>query len=289
VLRFCRCLAFVLAFEQAALAQSVVRLQGLDRLYFEHVGGTQDHSAVPTFLAAFLPPEMLAANISPRKAVHQLMDGELELRVEVRDFRLPLEHTSSDLFVRQINAGWETQRITQSWWALYDHGRRSDVWYFTADPERTETKALWNYEIQAASASADGVELRVYGSMFRPQGAWWVSGKTLSFSVNDGTLRFSRVRNDFGFFRDYDLGQAPPALDVRTEREVGGHFEVLSYDKIGDKTLRACRFQDSSLDEHWEFDWTRMERTTQCIAEKVKPEASYRGLDQPAFIERGGK
>jgi len=267
----------------------VTRFQGLDRLYFEHVGGKEDHSAVPAFLAEFLPAEIQTANLSLQRADHEVMDGELEYDVEVRDFHLPLQQAASDLWLRQIVAGVGAARITQLWWALYDHGRRSDVWYFSAAPERTDPKMLSNYEIEAALADNDGLKLRIYGSMFRPQGAWWVTGKTFRFSVQGEALVLSRVLNDFGFFHGYDTGDTSPLSDLTTEHEVGGRFEILNYDKIRKPVLRACRFLDPLGDDDWEFNWARFETAAECIAMKMKARVSSRALDQPSFIERGGK
>jgi len=289
VLIICRYFTFALVLAPMLSGQPTMRLQGLDRLYFEHVGGNGDQSEVPSFLVEFLPPKIQESNFSSRKAVREVLDGKLKLQAEIRDFHLPLGQTADDLWLRQISVGTETARISQLWWALYDRGQRSDVWYFTADPEHTDSKLLSNYEIDAASATADGLRLQVYGSMFRPQGAWWITGKTFSFSMQDGTLRFSRVLNDFGFFRDYDVGDKPPSLDVSTEHEVNGRFQTKNYDNIREPILRTCRFHDPLVDNNWQFDWARMERETRCIANRMKGRVSYRNFNQPSFVERGGK
>ena len=42
--------------------------------------------------------------------------------------------------------------------------------------------------------------------MFRPLGAWWITGKVISFSLSGDSLTLVRVRNDFGIFHGYDLG-----------------------------------------------------------------------------------
>ena len=103
------------------------------------------------------------------------------------------------------------------------------------------------------------------------------------------TLRFSQVTNDFVFFHDYEVADASDSVDVTTEQEVGGQFQISSYDKIQEPILRACRFPDPLADDTWEFNWARMERTTRCFANKVKARVSYRSFDQPSFVERGGK
>jgi len=284
----CGYLVFALVLAPTLIAQPLMRLEGLERLYFDHVGGKENHSHLPAFLVELLPAKIQAATFSSRKISRELQDGELELQADVRDFHLSLGQPKGDLWLRQVSVGVGAARITQLWWALYDQGQRSDVWYFTANPERTDSKALSNYEIEAASASAEGVKLQVCGSMFRPGGAWWVTGKTFFFSRQNETLRFSRVTNDFGFFQDYEVPDKSDSLDVTTEKEVDGRFQILSYDKIQEPILRACGFRNPLADDTWEFNWARMERTARCFASKMKARESYRGLDQPSFIERGG-
>jgi hypothetical protein len=212
-----------------------------------------------------------------------------EIDVQVRDFRLPLQGSPNELSLRQIQIGAEF-RITELWWALYVNGQRSDVWYFSAKPDRTENKFLSNDEIEAAGASgSDSLELRVRGIMFRPQGAWWVTGKVFSFSRCGDTLTLSRVRNAFGFFRSYEVGGPPPPITVLTEGEVRGRFETRSYDSVPDEILRGCGFQDPLLIDNWEFNWVGLERTASCVTKKAGARISYRGLGEPSFVERGGR
>jgi hypothetical protein len=211
-------LALTVLIAPRSVATTGVRLQGLDRVYFEQV------KTVPSHLIRFLP-EVTRTTRSRLKA--KIMEGELETYIEVRDFRLPLRGIPRKIALRQIIVNEETARIAEVWWALYDNGQRTDVWYFRADPTRTENKALSNYEIEVAlAASADTVELQVLGTMFRPQGAWWITGKTFSFSMQDSSLMLFRVRNAFGFFQSYDLGDTAPPIDVSTEHEVRGRFET---------------------------------------------------------------
>jgi hypothetical protein len=271
---------------EASAALSPLRLQGLDRVYFQHVGGPEDRSAMSPSVGALLPEVILAANSEPKTTAKQ---GDDENEVQVRDFRLPLQRSARRLFLRQIVVDRETSRATELWWALYDDGRRSDVWYFSANRMENENKALSNYEIESASASgSDSLELRVRGMMFRPQGAFWITGKAFSFSSQGDTLALSRVRNVFGFFRDYDTGDTPPSIDVVTERETGGRFETRSYNSVPDGVLRHCQFRNPT-DENWEFTWAQMESTALCVSHEARVRTSYRRLDEPSFVERGGK
>ena len=266
---------------QTSAATAATRLRGLDRVYFEQV------ATVPANLVKFLP-EVRRATVSRLKT--KVADGELEASIEVHDFHLSLRGIPRKLSLRQIVANQETDRIAEVWWALYDEGKRTDVWHFRADPTRTENKALSNYEIEAVLVSGgDVVELQVRGTMFRPQGAWWVTGTVFSFSVQDNSLVLFRVRNAFGFFHDYDLGDSVAPIDVSIEHEVGGRFEVLSCDSVSDETLRKCGFRDPLLEDDWMLSWARMERTALCVTRKAKARASSRDFEVPSFIERGGR
>jgi hypothetical protein len=268
-------------------ALSPLRLQGLERVYFQHVGGPENLSAMPPSVGALLPEVILADNSEPKTTAKR--EGDDENKVQVRDFRLPLQRSARRLFLRQIVVDPETSRITKLWWALYDDGRRSDVWYFSANPMENENKALSNYEIESASASgSDSLELRVRGIMFRPQGAFWITGKAFSFSSQGDMLELSRVRNVFGFFRDYDTGDTPPSIEVATERETGGRFETRTYNSVPDGVLRHCQFRNPT-DENWEFTWAQMESTALCVSREASVRTTYRGLDQPSFVERRGK
>jgi hypothetical protein len=272
---------------RVSAALPLLRLQGLDRVYFQHVGVPEDRSAMPTSVGALLPEVIQPANSQQKTAAKKEVDDAND--VQVRDFRLQLPPSPRRLFLRQIVVDRETSRITKLWWALYDDGRRSDVWYFSADPMESGDKALSNYEIESASASgSDSLELRVRGMMFRPQGAFWITGKAFSFSSRGDMLALSRVRNVFGFFRGYDSGDRTPSIDVVTERETGGRFETRSYDSVPNGVLRHCQFRNP-LDEKWEFKWARMERTALCVSQETSVRTSYRGLDEPSCVERGGK
>jgi hypothetical protein len=256
-------------------------LRGLDRLYFDQV------ETVPSRLFRFLP-EVRRTNISRLKA--EVMEGELETYIEVHDFHVPLRGIPKKLSLRQIVANPETSRTTDVWGALYDEGKRTDVWRFRADPTRAENKALSNYEVEAVLASGgDVVELQIRGTMFRPQGAWWITGKIFSFSLQDNSLVLFRVRNAFGFFRNYDLGDSAPPIDVSIEHEAGGRFEILCCDSVPDEMLRQCGFRDPLLDDDWLLSWRRMERTALCVTRKAKTRASSRDFEAPSFIERGGR
>ena len=128
--------------------------------------------------------------------------------------------------LRQVVVSGE--RIDELSLALYDGGRRSDVWRFQALPELTDGKLLPNYWVGGARAGdADTVVLDVFGSMYRPQGGWWTNGKDVTLALRGEALALQRVRSAYGFIHDYDRGEDPdaPAFTVLIEREVEGRFE----------------------------------------------------------------
>ena len=265
-------------------AVPAARLQGLDRLYFEHVGVPGGPVTIPTGVSRFLPEAMPVNSHANSSTLSH------ETHSSVRDFPLPIKNIPRGLLVRQIVVSQETARINELWWALYDDGHRSDVWYFRADPTRTESKALSNYEIESVLVSTDGrVDFKVKGEMFRPQGAWWIVGKDFNFLLHDENLMLDNVQNVFGFFQDYDLGTVPPALTVSVEREVSGHFETWEYDSVPSAVLQACRFRDPMSDVGWEFNWLTLEKVALCITGSIGAKQHSRGLNEPSFVERGGR
>jgi len=298
-------LVALLLFVQTLSATDILRLQGLDRVYFKHVVGpgaplvaaspSRDGrpgvavNVVPSFVVELLPEVVQSANFTVKaKANPENQDDDDEGGIEVRDVRLPPKGWTREAFFRQIVASGLSSgispRINQLWWALYDNGRRSDVWYFAMDPER-DRKTLSNYEIDSALSSTNGdLELRVCGSMFRPQGAWWITGKTFRFSLRDDSLLLFRVVNNFGFFHGYDIGDRVVGIDITTETEMPEYFETRTYDSVPNAILRRCGFRDPMGNE---FDWAADEKAARCVTKNRRARTSHRNLDQPSFVERG--
>ena len=157
-------------------AGAQVRLEGLERLYFERVVGLGDqHSATrPSQDVASLIPAVLAR---PEFATRVSQPKEPDGQLLVRDFELPLGSIKHRIWIREVS-DVSHPRISELWWALYDDGSRTDVWYFTANPDRTDGKMLSNYLLNSVSmATSELAVFRVQGEMFRPGGAWWIVGK----------------------------------------------------------------------------------------------------------------
>jgi hypothetical protein len=268
---------------QATQTRPSARLDGLDRLYFQHVGRAAVALDAPPGVASLLP-EILRLTDRGTINATSLSEG-----LNVCDFHLPFDSQEIDLWIRQIVYA-DHPRIAKLWLALYDRGRRRDIWYFIPDPSRTENKTLSNYEIVDASRTNNGeVALRIQGSMFRPQGAWWIVGKVLTFSPSDAGLVFSHVCNTFEFFHGYDLGDVPPAIDISTERELKGRFEERTFFAIPKEVLRECKFRDPLTDENWKFSWEELEGVALCVTKRPGAKTTFRALNEPSFIERGGR
>jgi hypothetical protein len=264
-------------------ASAQMRLAGLERLYFNHVAGPGQPLPKPLPLAPLLP-ETLGGPGAAWKPAENL---EAPSDLKVHDFELPSPGSKRRLWIREVeNHG---TRIADLWWALYDDGRRSDVWEFVASLDRTDDKVLSNYALDGFSMpEKDVVIFRVRGEMFRPQGAWWVVGKEWSFKVNGSALTLDRVRNVFGFSQGYDTGKKAASLSVSTESESGGRFETRALDAVSKKTQQACGFRDPMEDDGWRSSWVLQVKAAQCITGKPGAKITFRKLDAPSFIERGG-
>ncbi len=266
---------------QAPPASAQMRLKGLERLYFNRVAGPGPPLPKSFPFAALLPETLPGPGVGLKPPA-----ASDDLRVQ--DFELPLRSSKHRLWIRQIEN--QSYRIADLWWALYDGGRRSDVWSFGAHPDRTDDKVLSNYILDGFSMPAqDGVIFRVRGEMFRPQGAWWIVGKEWSFKVGDSALTLARVWNDFGFFQGYDNGKETALLSVSTERETGDRIEIRTLASVSKKTQRACGFRDPEEDNTWATSWVRLGQVAQCITRRPGAKITFRKLETPSFIERGGK
>jgi hypothetical protein len=51
---------------------------------------------------------------------------------------------------------------------------------------------------------------------------------------------------------------------------------------------QACGFRDPQEDDDWRSSWMRMAKAAQCITGKPGAKTTFRKLDAPSFIERGG-
>jgi hypothetical protein len=167
-------LTALLVMVQTSEVKTPARLDGLDRLYFKRVWEPGAALDISDGMGSLLPERIRESDFSAKPTIR-------EESFKVRDFRLPSESRGRKLWIREIidDRGY---RMHDLWWALYDHGRRSDVWHFTPLSERVEKKILYNYEIDSVSTAGKGsVAFRIRGSMFRPGGNWMIVGKVFTF------------------------------------------------------------------------------------------------------------
>ena len=255
-----------------------LRLEGLDRLYFARVGSAERLTA-PAEVSAFLPRAIAR---SARLPDPEKFDG-----VFARDIPLPVPGWPRPAVLRQVVLSGA--RIDEMWLALYDGGQRSDVWRFQARPDLTDGKLLPNYSVGGARAAGGTVVLHLSGSMFRPQGGWWVHGKEVTLAVRGPVLALQHVRGSYGFIHAYDRGDDadPPALSVMTEREVDGRFERRELSPVSVAAIRACGADVE--DDHIEPGPADLETVAACVTRDPRSEVTWRRLDEPSFAERGYK
>jgi hypothetical protein len=273
-------LTALLVLVQTSEVKTPARLDGLDRLYFQRVW--KPGAALDTLsgMGSLLPERIRESDFSAKPTIREEF-------FNVRDFRLPSESRGRKVWIRQVIDD-RSYRMRDLWWALYDHGRRSDVWYFTPRIEVVE-KILYNYEIDSVSTAGKGsIALRIRGSMFRPGGNWIITGKVFTFSVSEVGLTFSCVRNAFYLSHWYDSEDEHPSFHVSTERESLGRFEERAVTTKQEKTLRRCRFPDHPEGEKPK-SWQELERVALCITQRPGAKRSLRVFDQPTFVERDGQ
>ena len=256
-----------------------LRLEGLDRLYFARVGGAERLTA-PAAVSVFLP--LAIARSAPLPNPEKLPD------VSVADIPLPVPGWPRPALLRQVVRSGA--RIDELWLALYDGGRRSDVWFFQAMPDRTDGKLLPNYRVGGARAGEGAtVVLDLSGSMYRPQGGWWVNGKDVTLAVRGDVLALQHVRSAYGFIHDYDRGADPetPALSVMVERQVDGQFERRDLYPVPVAAITACG--GGGEEDGIEAGEADLETVAECVTRDPKSKVTRRRLDEPSFAERGYK
>lgn len=233
-------------------------------MYFERV------DVVPQEMRAFLTDTLA-------KAAH-----EADEDVAVRDVALPGARRA---VLREV-VDARHPRISETWWAVYDGGRRSDVWRYSAASALAGGKALVNLRLEDVAAGDGGsVVIRLAGRMSRPQGAWAIAGKVLTLRPETDGLAFTHLRNAYGFFHGYDTGDTPPTVAVASEREAGGGFEERRLDPAPVAVLARCGFRDP---EEEELSWDALDRAAACVTGTPGHATARRTRDEPSFSERDG-
>ncbi|MET0555833.1 MAG: hypothetical protein ABW221_22530 [Vicinamibacteria bacterium] len=241
------------------------RLTGLERMYFEPV----ERANVPPDIRALLPDVLT-------KAAH-----EADESIAVRDVPLP---GAARIVLREL---FDTRpaRIFETWWAVYDRGRLGDVWRYSAANGLADGKLLVNLRlVDVSAAERDRVVVRLDGHMSRPQGAWTIAGKVVTFDPNPRGLALAHVRGAFAFSRGYDNGQNPPAVAVASEREDTDGFEENALPAAPEEVLARCGFAD---EEGEPVEWDAHDRIAACVTDAPGHTTTRRKKDAPSFGERG--
>ena len=188
-----------LALGGAAAAASEVptaglRFAGLERLYFERLddpaaatssirrGG--EASALAEDLRRLLPA-VLGEGEGPRvgERVIEPSIGPVGFGLSILDLPLPEAVAGAGVFLRQVVDGTHP-RIHEQFWALYAGGRRTDLWFFSPTPDRTDSKLVAPLQVEEVrQPDESSLLLRVSGAMIRPQGAGWLQGGDLIFDA----------------------------------------------------------------------------------------------------------
>ena len=259
-------------------AKEPVRLLGLERLYFTTTAdpdkGAFHAEDVRRLLPGKLPPAPRAPAIGTQE-------------VTVRDFRLPLGAPTREVVLRDVHD--TSNRITAQWWCLYDDGRRESCWFFAPAPVRTEGKLLADYRIESVETPSTGrLLLRTTGAMFRPQGAFWLQGKDLVFTVSGAALRLDHVLGRFYFSRGYAVGSNEGPLSVSTESERDGErLLTRSVDAVTAETARRCGFREHDGDVA-PLAALALEKAALCITADPQATVTERARSEPSFAELGG-
>jgi hypothetical protein len=247
----------------AVVALAALRLVGLERLYFERV------DPIPHEVRSLLPDVLT-------KAAH-----EADEDVAVRDVPLPGAKRAVLRELVDTRHPW----ISTTWWAVYDRGRRADVWRYSAANGLASGKALVNLRIEDVAGDGGSVTIRLAGRMARPQGAQSIAGKVLTLRPSKDGLAFAHLRNAYGFFRDYDIRETPPSVAVESERVDGDGFEERTLDPAPDAVLARCGFDAA---DEGALSWDDLDRVAACVTAAPGHTTARRKSGEPSFSERGG-
>ena len=258
--------------------QNCIQLKGLEKIYFQRAEREESIRNNLINVISLLPVTLAKTEFSD---VRRIL-GQDEYQVTVSDYKIPIK--DSELWLREV-IDHSHPRISKLWWVVYDNGRRGDIWYYTAYPERNDNKLLPNYKINSVFVDAeDLVTIQVDGSMFRPGGFWTIKGISLTFSPESANITLTRVINVFSILHGYNDDDA---LEVRSEQVVKDLIEHRDYTAATEDILNGCGLGDLFGEEGTEYSWEDLKQGAFCITNRPGAKISYREFDEPSFIERG--
>ncbi|MCB9497082.1 MAG: hypothetical protein H6686_09390 [Fibrobacteria bacterium] len=261
------------------VGDSGLRLEGLERVLFRHVTARElaagREGTVEFTALQYLPRTFDSATKVKRPwfaGEHWEPDD-----FNSKDFRFPPLVPGHDLVLRQVTYRTFTSKSATTWWALYDNGRRSDIW--TYDGGFDFGRIMPNYSLRAVVAGKNGgILLRVEGGVYR-NGYSSFKGIELGFEANSTRLALKSVRSAFTYLDRTAV--------VRTEHFQGD--EVVEREAKDPSThhLRTCRFVDPELDDEWEWNWERLVKEAECITRGRHGVETRRKTSTPSYIEAG--
>lgn len=321
----------------APIGAAGVRITGLERLYFERVADlasrfTTDQS---TGERAALPlPERLAPPAAPDApppkpeepppASEDTMDPESQatepetppevpeseeeappepartgpdLMVTVDDFTLPTVEGEPALTLRQVVA-WPESRVKEVYWALYEGGRRQDVWWFTPVHRRAEGKILPNHRLTGVSRRDGRIVLQGIAEWDPAGGSYSERGERLFFRLERGELRFELLLAPYGFSQWEEVTEKEDGdFDYRlryaafVERLVAGpegeRIERRALDQASDELVARCVARDEAGEPCLECG--DPSHAARCLAESPGAVLTSRSTAEPSFVEVGGR
>ncbi|MGH6692934.1 MAG: hypothetical protein ACREF4_19880, partial [Gammaproteobacteria bacterium] len=216
--------------------------------------------------------------------------GPVGFGLSILDLPLPEGVAGAGVFLRQVVDGTHP-RIHEQFWALYAGGRRTDLWFFSPTPDRTDSKLVAPLQVEEVRQPGESsLMLRVSGAMIRPQGAGWLQGVDLHFSVDGTELRYRHAIRLYSFTYGYDRGSGRSALvSVEIPRQKDGRT-VIEQRLLSD--ILNGLAGECGVDPEYDFPsgtFDEMAAIAACITSSPGAETRWRNVDEPTFIERGGR
>lgn len=277
-----------------------LRFAGLERLYFERLadpaaatssirrGG--EASPLAEDLRRLLPA-VLGEGDGPtvEGRVVEPSIGPIGSGLAILDLPLPEAVVGADVFLRQVVDGTHP-RIHAQFWALYTGGRRTDLWFFSPTPDRTDSKLVAPLQVEEVrQPDESSLVLRVSGAMIRPQGAGWLQGVDLIFDAEGTELRYRHAVRLYSFTHGYDLGSGSSVLvSVEIPRQKDGRT-VIEQRVTSDMPSELAG--ECGIDPVYDFPSGTFDELTaiaMCITSSPGTVTRWREVDEPTFIERGG-
>jgi len=121
--------------------------------------------------------------------------------------------------------------------------------------------------------------MRLEGGSYHNSGTS-TKGVELQLEADSGRLVLRGVRSAFTYLDDREV--------VRTEARRGSSIEAREIKNPSKPLLRSCGFT-SEQDDHWTWNWGRLERVATCLTSDRKATVKHRALSAPSYIEVGWK